>query len=167
MQNELRDNRRDVAELAKYTDQALPQVAGMLEFVSRLMAAHEARLAGKAPPSTDGSVSFNAMRALLNSSSHSSAEATGAFGHMPYADVKRFADAYGYQQSYQQTVDRMGELGSTVLWFTKLDMAKLSFEDLRELRTALAALRRTLSELASQTSTMLVLYDRALAGPPR
>ena len=53
------------------------------------------------------SLSYNL--AILNTASRSTAEATGAFGYMDYAEVKRFATVYDLQQQFNRLQDRLIE----------------------------------------------------------
>jgi hypothetical protein len=164
MRSELADNRKDVSSALAHVERGKREVADGIAYLDKLLAAIEAKLAGKEAPNVEGGLSFHAFQVLLAATSRSTAEATGALGHMPYERVKLFAEAYVYQQAVQQNLDRCAEQGWVVTTLMTTDLNRLSVEQLRELRSALQAIERTLRQLGSQMPTMIGFYDRALAG---
>jgi hypothetical protein len=162
MRSEIADNRRDVVKLKGYVESTSGEVTDGLACLNRLLEARAAQLAGKKPAPAKCGIAFHSMRMILGAASRSTAEATGALGHMPYVDAKRFSESYTYQQYFQQNLDRLADHGSVVSGFMRLELQALSLEELREMRAALVAVQRTLADLAGQTRTMLMFFDQAL-----
>ena len=60
-------------------------------------------------------LSLDFHTAELKDASRTTAEVTGAFGHMEYAEVERFAAVYGLQASFNRAQDRTNESFVTTL----------------------------------------------------
>ena len=163
MRGELRENRQDIVKAMAEFQRNQRELQEALGFLDALIAALEAKAAGLEAPKVNGHVSVRSIHVLLDSTSRGTAEATGALAHMPYAQVKRFAGAYNYQQVVQNTLNRWHEQTSYAVSMLKADLGQLSLTELREIRTSLSNAQRIMTELSRQAPTMLQFYDQALS----
>lgn len=164
MRSELEDNREDMKGTLVHIKRNRREIGEARTLIDRWIHAAELRAAGHTSEIPQGGFTFHPFQALLASSSRSTAEATGALGHMLYQKVKRFNEAYVYQQMVQQILDRCAEQSWVVRSTMGPDMSRKSREQMLEFRSALQALDRTLTQLDDQGRKLIEFYDRALAG---
>jgi hypothetical protein len=100
----------------------------------------------------------------LSESSRATAEQTGAFGHMKYQQVKRYAEVYGLQRKFLEVQDRLSAQFTLVLPVVEGRIADMAARDLEQWRQNLRLLLQHLF-LSEQLGKQLIAgYDRALAG---
>jgi hypothetical protein len=135
------------------------QVIACLEMLNGLVIARE-----KNQPAPRGTgCGVQSLRSVLSTTSRSTAEATGALGHMSYAEVKRYAAAYEFQATVSHTFERLGDHYSEVLKFFKVDFMQLGLDELKEVRANFLTYALLLDTVHDQTETLLQFYDNALA----
>lgn len=162
MDSELRDNGRDVSKVMTAIVQSRGDVDGLLKFTTDVLAVREAHAAGR----TTGGIkeiswTVHPFGIVLASSGRSTAEATGALGHMDYGEVKRYAEAYQLQQEFMRIRERLSDQITAV--YPQLGfITKLSMPELQSLRAGLFAVRGTLSDLEGYAKLLLRFYDNVL-----
>jgi len=99
MMSELRDNQRELAETMRTVPRTRSQIKDVLGLVDKL-----ARL--KPGDSTIVHFSVGFSDASLLGVNRSTAETTGALGHMSYGELRRYAVVYESQQQYLRAQQR-------------------------------------------------------------
>jgi len=107
LQGEMRDNQRDIQFLQAALDKTLPRFQHAIDVVSDLSVPDKLKEAagmfkeGSGPDRllSDWIISWP------DSASHATAEATGAFGLMPYSEAHRYSDIYEAQALYGRAQD--------------------------------------------------------------
>jgi hypothetical protein len=157
MDSEIAENRKDVAAARGWSAKGLKGAGRCLGEIGRQMAARESK---QPPPPFDCGALL--PQTVLSTTSRSTAEATGALGHMPYTEVKRYAAAYEYQQTISHTFERLGDHYAEVKKLFKVDVRQLGLDELKVLRTDFLTYATLLDTLHGQTATMLKFYDAVL-----
>jgi hypothetical protein len=155
--NEIRDNRQELDGTLKELRKSQQQLAEALDLLQLLIEKKTPELR---------SVQLSAPTSGLADASRRTAEITGAFGYMPYDEVKKYASLYGYQDQViklqQQFVTDVTRALADVPVFAEPERSTpIDFEDAkRHLRQALSS-----SEAQKQVSEQLLRqYDRVLQG---
>lgn len=156
VRNEIRDNKQAI-------DGARPIVAKNKEDCQHSLEVVRLYLAHKPPKHGEMKIPVNG--AALNSTSWTTASATGALGYIGYAEAKRFATSYEIQallQSAQQDMLQSAVQAYSDVAFNEGGPSSLREDQLRELeRKIVNCLGRvvTWDQLAGQLSKE---YERAL-----
>jgi hypothetical protein len=104
--NELRDNKNEIDRLIS----DMSKMGGELDVALGVI--DDLRTRGK----TDAkSFSLTYQMAQLSTASRNTAEATGAFGYMDYAEVKRYAAVYDLQEQFVRQQERLFDAWVPVL----------------------------------------------------
>lgn len=154
---EIRDNRKELDERLKKIPVEEDNITRALE-VAVLLQQHKP---------IEGKFGLGFENADLQSASHTTAQATGAFALMEYEEVKKFAGVYKHQEFFsntqaQATQDLMRAISGAAL------VSQSDPPSAREIEDWKAALRQTGATLliAQQLGEQLVKeYDRVLAAP--
>jgi hypothetical protein len=109
--SEIADNKRDLDKAMQWTRGGRQQLEQALQQVDRWLAK-----TGEAPANAaDDSNALPNVSILFVEASRTTAEATGAFGHMKYLEVKRYAEVYNLQREFQSRVARFHDHMSTIV----------------------------------------------------
>jgi hypothetical protein len=92
LMTEVDDNRKELQRALKKLDETDAQLQHDLAVTAALI--------GRTPIKGGKSIDLETDLANLQDASHTTAEATGAFGLMDYAEVKKFAGVYSWQQQF-------------------------------------------------------------------
>jgi hypothetical protein len=158
MDSEILENHKDVANAQVWAAKGKVRITECLEMLGELITARE----NQQEPPRSSSCGAEVFNVVLNTTSRSTAEATGAFGHMRYDEVKRYAGAYHFQEAITQTFQRLAAHYPSVLKFFKVNFRQLSLDELKVVRGDFLTYLLLLEQLSGQTKTMLMFYDKAL-----
>jgi hypothetical protein len=165
LESEIRDNKKEVDRLIEQLPTTRTQIETTLRTIDSLLKDPGDRI--------DATFRLSFDAAGVSTTSRSSAEATGALGHMDYAVVKRYSRVYDLQADFsrvqQQTVDEL----ITALAVAQAGALNAPPSTVRpELEAMKQSLLRTLARVIAtgQLARQLVeVYREALsglAGPP-
>jgi hypothetical protein len=162
---ELRDNKNELERIvAGIPDKRKDIKEGLALATTLLQLIAERGPAGAKAAVRRENVRLNVSFADLSESSRATAEQTGAFGHMKYQEVKRYASVYGSQRKFLELQDRMFAQFALVLPVVEGRIADMATADLDRWRQNLQVLLQHLF-FAEQVGRQLVrTYERALAG---
>ena len=90
IRTEVVDNQKSIEASMKATSQEKENMQNLLDYLELM----------KKNPAAHGSAEINFHMTNLNRASWNTAAATGAFGFMPYRDVKRYEDIYDSQNEF-------------------------------------------------------------------
>lgn len=154
--NELRDNKNEIDRLIS----DMSKMGGELNVALGVI--DDLRTRGK----TDAkSFSLTYQMAQLSTASRNTAEATGAFGYMDYAEVKRYAAVYDLQEQFVRQQERLFDAWVPVLNAThRKDLEGLTPPELDDWkRQTLTAISYVQVESGFATA-LSKAYGRALEG---
>ncbi len=111
---------------------------------------------------TELKMEFN--NAELKDAGRTTAEVTGAFGHMDYAEVERFASVYGLQQAFNRAQERANESFVTALGGVALlaNPEKADPEQARQWKTQINLTIAALTAEEQMGQALLKRYTAAL-----
>jgi hypothetical protein len=158
MDSEITENRADIASARTWAASSQRRIGECLQTLDGLIAA---RQQGQQSP-TGSSCGAETLDVVLNTTSRSTAEATGALGHMSYEQLKRYAGAYSFQESVSHTFQQLADHYPVVLKFFKATFNRLDLDELKVIRGDFVTYLLLVERVLSQTETMLHFYDRAL-----
>jgi hypothetical protein len=161
---EIEDNRRELRKTLDRFDLMYKHLSDAAEKVDGMATAWDPSVAAALFGATGGetNVMYRYYVADLRDASHATAQSTGALGYMDYAEVKTYADVYGFQTDYLrgQTAAATATIESTSLGLLLLKKPAPSDVDgvRRQLRLAIGNLmmERTLG------MQLMKAYNRAL-----
>jgi hypothetical protein len=157
MESEIRDNRGDLTSMLASLPRTKSEIGRSLETIDRMLERPDNQ------PRPDDAVGFTKVTVGLNSTARSTAEAIGALGHMDYAEVKRFAEAYEYQKEFMQLHARLEELYIVSGLGDETALAKQTSAGLQTWRQNLITTLKYVAAIGSKAKTLTDLYDKALA----
>ena len=136
------------ATIRREIDQNLTELAALSKNVSSsdaeiekgLRVADELLATGK---TAETSMSLNFNLATLNASAWQSASGTGALAHMPYDDVRKYAELYSLQELFDAQQRKAVDLvaSNSALMAAALTAAKVNRQDVESLRQQLMLLQ--------------------------
>lgn len=158
LDSEIRDNKKDLASTLAKAPETKKQLETFLGFVNDLTR--------KKPDQENRSVnlSLGYSAATLSSTSRTTAEATGALGHMSYAQVKRYAQVYDLQSDFLRLQQRL--VDQFVVMLSSTQSGGLDNPSGAELERTRQALQATLSHLSATMQygrQLSRVYDEVLA----
>jgi hypothetical protein len=159
LDGELRDNRDDARRMQGMIVSALESADARLRLVDAAIAVRKAGQGGAISEPRGALLTFSAV---FGNSSHATADATGALGHMRYAEARRYAGVYEYQQHVDVTLARLSDQFLMVASQLQVGLGGMELGDLNAARSGLLTLSQTLRTLEGQRQTLLLFYDRAL-----
>jgi hypothetical protein len=161
MDSEVRDNGKDLAGVMTNIGIVQGDVDDRLAFIDEVLAARETNGEVKDRPGL-----FRTFNVVLSATSRSTAEATGALGHMDYLQVKRYAEAYSMQQEFNRIRERLAEQFTLVKPSLNehTSLVKMSTPELQLLRGNLSILRHLLVDLRDYGTLLQGFYRQALTG---
>jgi hypothetical protein len=156
--SELRDNRRDL----HHTLRAIERTNGQIERSLRQLERRAAELENAGPKETDEiSDGLTTFTLFFRETSWSTAETTGALGHMKYAKVEGFAELYGMQREFRRGLERFQDHAVGIL---PRRLSRLSLADVESRRETLLVARQHLVGLEFIASALDGWYRKRL-GP--
>lgn len=165
LNNEIQDNAKEVERVALKVDTMVASIAdtiGSLDNLSTEQGVQRATTLFR-PGADVFVVVANYDRAQLSQASRTTAEITGAFGFMEYADVKKYARAYDQQTLYddmqRQALDRIMAAYGTGL---TLDFAKAQPGEIDEIKQQLRLAIGALAAVAEFGHALSTAYTDAL-----
>jgi hypothetical protein len=105
---EMADNKRELVAIMKWVRGGRQQIEQAVKQAERLLAADDAVIAEDSEPLPNFSIIFV-------EASRTTAEATGAFAHMKYADVKKYAEVYNLQREFMARTSRFHDHMSAIV----------------------------------------------------
>ena len=102
---------------------------------------------------------LNMSMAGLTDSARDTAETTGAFGHMPYGDVKSYTAIYGMQERFETIQERLFQQFVLVLP-TQRRLADLSKAEIETWRQNLKIVLQHLYTAEQFGQQLVTAYDR-------
>jgi hypothetical protein len=109
---------------------------------------------------------INVSHADLGESSRATAEQTGAFAHMPYQEVQRYAYVYGSQRTFLQIQERLFLQFAQVLPVRQERLVDWELADLDRWRQNLEVLLQHLRFAEQVGRQLLEIYRQRLSGAP-
>jgi len=163
---EIQDNRKELQKTLDRFDSMYRHLENAADKVDAMGAAWDPATAAALFDARGGpdNVMYRWYVADLRDASHSTAQSTGALSYMDYAEVKKYADVYGFQSDYLrgQTAAANAAIESASLGLVLLKKPAPSDVDgvRRQLRLAMGnmMMERTLA------MQLMRSYERALAG---
>jgi hypothetical protein len=159
LKSEIADNKQDVLKARQWAGENRPEVEGCLKMLAAMI---DLGKDNQAPP-RQSSCGVVLRSTVLSTTSRSTAETTGALGHMSYDQAKRYAGAYEYQETLSHTFERLADHFPMVLRYFRVNYKDLSLEELRLARNDFLTFALLMDTAAGQSDTLLQFYDRALA----
>jgi len=154
---EIADNLTELSGLSKTVASANGDIDNALQLANDLLSK------GKTDVHT---LSLNFHLATLNSSGWLSADRTGAVGHMPYEEVKKYSELYALQALFDTQQRKAIDLvaASSALMAGNMDPTKASKEDLSRFRQELMLLRANLFVTDQLGQQLLEAYRKFQPG---
>lgn len=168
MQNEIRSNRKDLAGIVSVLPEIEARAKERLQVTEAVLAARAAAAAGESrPAAADPPWDLRLINLVLGATSRSTAEATGALGHMDYAEVKRFSEAYTMQQEVMRLRERYVDSQAAAILALRGDLTEKVTSQVESAHAATVAWVQALAEFKSHSLLLLKFYDQALkSGQP-
>jgi hypothetical protein len=154
--SEIADNKKDLDGVLRKAVESEANLKQALRFVNDLLARKKSDI---------HTLTMAYVAAQLSSTSRSTAETTGALGHMDYAEVKSYAPAYDVQQQYMRLQDRLLEAWIPMLNAAQEDPDKLSEPELLEWKRQILTALSYLQAEAGIGKSLSGEYDKILSAP--
>jgi hypothetical protein len=163
VRSEIIDNKKDLSGSFYWLALIQKDAARCLATVEAIATARAAGETGEELP--EGEITLATLGLVLAATSRDTAEATGALGHMEYAEVKLYAETYGIQEEFMRIRQRMAEEQTRIQGLIRRDFAVVPISELEELRATLVSFQQSVREMKNHGKLLIEFYDRALAGP--
>jgi hypothetical protein len=154
---EIADNQREVEGEIKKIPERSKKLAAALQFANELL---------KGTQTDVHQVELQVDFPELNAASWQTAERTGALGHMDYAEVKKYAMLYSFQefliQEQRRALDAMASTIGTMTASEDGDPRKGSKADIERFRDQLISLRSILLIEEQMADAATARYKKAL-----
>lgn len=155
IKHEIRDNKADLDKILAIVPRRRALLDEALAGVEKLIDERDRGVPHDAAPLRQGVVHFGID---LVSTALETAETTGALGHMPYAEVARYATAYGLQRELMRLHARMQDQYLLVGTIRRFSLKGLSTSELRAWRERLVVALEHLDGFASMAKTLSGSY---------
>ncbi len=155
---EIRDNRRELQDSLKTTEQTLNNSRAAVEFANELLTTRKTSIKN---------LNLGWNRADLSKTSWATAQTTGAVNYMPYGEIKSYANAYELQDEYvrleQRTIDE--GVGALALFQQGGDPSKMPDPELRSLKERLLASMSSVTVKTQIGDELVKRYSQVLSQP--
>jgi hypothetical protein len=164
--SEMRGNQRSIQDVLESVGPAKTRFTAAIDALSDLSSSEKQRQAASTFAPGAGNLLSGISFAFFNTASYTTAENTGAFGLMDYAEAIKYADAYDLQTVYTRLQDNAEKDAFAAAMLGTALMSKPTSAELedvkRQVRLALGGLIIT-ENVAKKLNE---LYTRALSDEP-
>jgi hypothetical protein len=162
IRSEMRDNlSRLQEELSSKVTLSREQIHNAVAKADAVLKHRASHAPGPAPK--PGTFELNIPIVTLSDTSHATAQATGAFAHMDYAEVRDFAVVYNVQKEFQRVQSQLSESFVLMIPADPADLPDQSTADLERWRHSLLTTLQYLHHFEAVARSLARAYGSLLS----